>query len=155
MAPPCGQKAVWYLTEQRLQLGQSDDRGLDQNLAVVIVRALQTALQTLRGRGRTLSSDGTPVASAKGGASASYPVDAQQGAGLAEDADDLLDLAVGHPLADAAEHDQSSGLQGRVVLERKPGATDESTKENKKQEQQKQPRLIIQLPVQVSARQKE
>lgn len=38
---------VSYLTEERLQLGQSNNRGLNQNLAVVVVRALQTALQTL------------------------------------------------------------------------------------------------------------
>lgn len=56
--------------------------------------------------------------------SVSDPVDAQQRAGLAEDADDLLDLVVGHPLADAAKHHQSSGLQRRVVLERKPGVTE-------------------------------
>lgn len=50
VAPPSllpGQKAVWYLAEERLQLGQSDDGGLDQNLAVVVVGALQTALQAL------------------------------------------------------------------------------------------------------------
>lgn len=50
-----------------------------------------------------------------------HPVYAEQRAGLAEDADDLLDLAVAHPLTDAAEHHQSSGLERRVVLERKPG----------------------------------
>lgn len=50
-----------------------------------------------------------------------HPVYAEQGAGLAEDPDDLFDLAVGHPLTDAAKHHQGSGLQGRVVLESKPG----------------------------------
>lgn len=36
-----------YLAEERLQLGQSDDGGLNQDLAVVVVRPLQAALQTL------------------------------------------------------------------------------------------------------------
>ncbi len=50
----------------------------------------------------------------------SHPVYAEQRTGLAEDSDDLLDLAVAHSLADAAKHHQSSGLQRRVVLEGKP-----------------------------------
>lgn len=40
------------LAEQRLQLGQSDDGGLYQHLAVVVVGPLQAALQTLWGEGR-------------------------------------------------------------------------------------------------------
>lgn len=51
----------------------------------------------------------------------SHPVYAEQRAGLAEDADDLLDLAVAHPLTDATKHHQSSGLERWVVLECKPG----------------------------------
>ena len=51
----------------------------------------------------------------------SHPVDAEQRAGLAEDPDDLLDLTVAHPLTDAAEHHQRSGLEGGVVLECEPG----------------------------------
>lgn len=41
-----------HLAEERLQLGQSDDGGLNQNLAVVVVWTLQAALQTLRGEDR-------------------------------------------------------------------------------------------------------
>lgn len=51
----------------------------------------------------------------------SHPVDAEQRAGLAEDSDDLLDLAVANPLTDAPKHHQRSGLERRVVLECKPG----------------------------------
>ena len=36
-----------YLVEQRLKLGQGDDCGLDQRLAVVTVGALKTTLQAL------------------------------------------------------------------------------------------------------------
>lgn len=50
-----------------------------------------------------------------------HPVYAEQRAGLAEDSDDLLDLAVAHPLTDAAKHHQRSGLERWVVLECKPG----------------------------------
>lgn len=42
-----GSTVVVYLAEKRLQLGQGNDCGLYQYLAVVIVRPLQTALQTL------------------------------------------------------------------------------------------------------------
>lgn len=58
---------------------------------------------------------------ATGEARRSYPVYAEQRAGLAEDADDLLDLAVAHPLADATKHHQCPRLERRVVLEREPG----------------------------------
>lgn len=51
----------------------------------------------------------------------SYPVYAEQRAGLAEDADDLLDLAMAYPLADAAKHHQCPRLERWVVLKRKPG----------------------------------
>lgn len=51
----------------------------------------------------------------------SHPVYAEQRTGLAEDSDDLLDLAVAHPLTDAAKHHQRSGLERWVVLEGKPG----------------------------------
>lgn len=50
--PGARRAAASYLAEERLQLGQSDDGGLDQNLAVVIVRALQAALQTLERKRR-------------------------------------------------------------------------------------------------------
>lgn len=53
----------------------------------------------------------------------SHPVYAEQRAGLAEDSDDLLDLTMAHSLTDAAEHHQSSGLEGRVVLKCKPANT--------------------------------
>lgn len=57
---------------------------------------------------------------ATGKAGRSHPVYAEQRAGLAEDADDLLDLAMAHPLADATKHHQSPWLEGWVVLECKP-----------------------------------
>lgn len=63
------QKRVWYLAEERLQLGQSDDGGLDQNLAVVVVRALQAALQPLRKRtkGREIQRRGGGGRAGEGG----------------------------------------------------------------------------------------
>lgn len=50
----------------------------------------------------------------------SHPVYAEQRAGLAEDSDDLFDLAVAHSLTDAAKHHQRSRLERWVVLECKP-----------------------------------
>lgn len=51
----------------------------------------------------------------------SHPIYAEQRAGLAEDSDDLLYLAMAHPLADAAKNHQCSWLERWVVLECKPG----------------------------------
>lgn len=51
----------------------------------------------------------------------SYPVDAEERAGFAEDSDDLLDLAVAYPLTNTAKHHQRPGLERWVVLECKPG----------------------------------
>ena len=53
--------------------------------------------------------------------SETYPVNAEEWTGLAEDTDDLFDLTVGHSLTDAAKHHQRPGLQRWVVLECKPG----------------------------------
>lgn len=50
------------------------------------------------------------MGSATGKVRRSYPVYAEQRAGLAEDADDLLNLAVTHPLADATKHYQCPRL---------------------------------------------
>ena len=41
----------------------------------------------------------------------SHPVYAEQRACLAEDSDDLLDLAMAHSLTDAAEHHKCSRLE--------------------------------------------
>lgn len=57
----------------------------------------------------------------------SHPVYAEEWAGLAEDSDDLLDLAVAHPLTNTAKHHQCSGLERWVVLECKPGIQTHTT----------------------------
>lgn len=51
----------------------------------------------------------------------SHPIYAEQGAGLAENSNDLLYLAVAYSLTDTAKHHQCSWLQRWVVLECKPG----------------------------------
>lgn len=50
----------------------------------------------------------------------SHPVYAEQRAGLTEDSDDLLDLAMTHPLTNTAKHHERSGLERWVVLKCKP-----------------------------------
>lgn len=121
-------EVLWsYLAEKRLQLGQRNDSGLYQYLAVVIVRTFQTALKTLRmwkiwNDKRSLKCHSIQSKIIQWQVSApSDPVYAEERAGLAEDSDYLLDLTVADPLTDATKHHEGSGLERWVVLECKPG----------------------------------